>query len=310
VAKAKQCFAHFHMTPEEYGLWYYCRCVSKLSSTVYLSGREIAKEFEGVSKNVIYRIGDSLTAKGWFRDLAPYHRNAKTGTLVPRTVYALTHEEWVAKYSDIGCRPPKPPVPKSGRDDSAPVPVSESPVPVAGHSCPDSRTDLSRNQEQRIKEVETKDKRKRERKANNPDSLDHPENGQGMDRTRALEFVREIVKAAQKVESSAVILPHHKKQLTDALLGTDFNLPELIRAAKTEAADWTNDPYRCGQAGNLLVSKLVNHALIAREDKEKELATQQMLAESTEREQAKAATELAEIEQARAAELALVEDTL
>jgi len=124
------------------------------------------------------------------------------------------------------------------------------------------------------------------------------------------DFVREIVKAAQKVESSAVILPHHKKQLTEAILGTDFSLPELIQATKTEAADWINDPYRCGQAGNLLVSKLVNHALIAREDKQKELATQRMLVESTAREQAKAEEDRAEAARKAAETESLIEDEL
>jgi len=308
VAKAKQCFAHFHMTPEEYGLWYYCRCVSKISSTVYLSGREIAKEFEGVSKNVIYRIADNLTAKGWFRDLAPYHRNAKTGTLVPRTVYALTHEEWVAQYSDIGCRPPKSPVPKSGQDDPAPVPVTEPPVPKSGHSCPDSRTDLSRNQEQRIKEVETKDERKRVREAKGDTKHpSHPTKTDGQIKAAITALKQDFLAH----DPSLKFLPASKDGENPSTLSViRRRLEQGISPADIRQAlvhiPWDGDPNPSFTLRDNLDSA-IDRVFQIREQERRRAA---MLAESTAREQAAAAAQFAEIERDRAAELDLVEETL
>lgn len=149
------CFANCHMTPEEFGLWNYCRAVSYESKIVYLSGREVAKAFSGISKNVIYRIADQLVAKGWLRQLAPYSRNPKTGTLIPKTVYALDHSEWVAQYSATDCRPLPVPVPIAGQDTTTPVPIAGRTCPDLNASCPGTGTDLSRNQEQYLKDFES-----------------------------------------------------------------------------------------------------------------------------------------------------------
>jgi hypothetical protein len=119
-----------------------------------------------------------------------------------------------------------------------------------------------------------------------------------------------VAVTAQKRESSAVILPHHKKQLAEALVGTDLTLPELLRETDAEAQEWANDSYRCGQAGNLLVSKLVNRVLIAREHAEKARKTAELLAISTVREQEKARQDREAMEAAKRAEEELIEDDL
>ena len=164
---SNKCFANCHMTPEEFGLWNYCRSVSYESKIVYLSGREVAKAFSGISKNVIYRIADQLVAKGWFRELSPYTRNPKTGTLIPRRIYPLDHNEWVAQYSTIECR--YVPVPNSGQDElPSPVPIAGRTCPDLSPSCPGTGTDLSRNQEQYLKGFESNLERESERSKSTP----------------------------------------------------------------------------------------------------------------------------------------------
>jgi hypothetical protein len=292
------------MTPEEYGLWYYCRCVSKKSSTVYLSGREIAKEFEGISKNVIYRIGDSLTAKGWFRDLAPYHRNDKTGTLVPRTVYALSHDEWTAKYSDIGCRLSKSPVPKSGQDHQAPVPFSGPPVPIAGRSCPDSRTDLSRNQEQRIKEVEIKEKRERRGAEPAPSPV-----SSRLDRQPKQDDLTGVIQ--QQAKTTAPDASFSGKSLTAlrAVCDTsDFAELEVREAVEFRMRQM--DEFQRMNAGSNIAANLASDVSEIRRRREDAQKTAEMVRLCTENEQKKAAEETAERLRKAEEEELLVEDEL
>lgn len=313
MANAKRCFSHCHMTPEEYGLWYYCRCVSKNSSTVYLSGREIAKEFDGISKNVIYRIADSLTAKGWFRDLAPYHRNAKTGALVPRTVYPLAHEEWVEQYSDIECHPIfVSPVPKSGQDDSVPVPVPIPPVPKSGRSCPDSGTDLSRNQEQRIKEVESKDKRERGKNSKSdiaPALYSCTENEQDLGQVKAA--VQEVQQWMLGLDPPLKFMPASKdKEIESTKTTITKRLSEGVSTQDIKVAIGRVPLDNDGNPSFAIRDNLdaaINQVL---NDREAAAAQVKLLRKVEANERAKVVAELAEIAERQRQEEALVEDSL
>jgi hypothetical protein len=128
-------------------------------------------------------------------------------------------------------------------------------------------------------------------------------------RKDATSFAHQILTLAQECEPSAVILPHHKIQLATALVGTDFLLPELLKATKTEANDWDDD-FRKGQAGNLLVSKVATHALIARKRDEEARKTKEVIARATAQVKAEAEAEWQAKLKADEEESLLVEDSL
>jgi hypothetical protein len=98
------CYAHVHMTPEEYGLWTYGRTVSFVSNIVYLSGRHIAQEFFETNKDAIYRIAEGLEAKGWAKKLRSKRRHPKTGQWISADYRFLSHDEWVSQYGDSFCK--------------------------------------------------------------------------------------------------------------------------------------------------------------------------------------------------------------
>ena len=132
---ADKCFAHFHMTLEEYGLWNYARSVSAESGRFYLSGRGTASCFYDTDKNAVYRVGESLLEKGWFKLLKDKSRHPRTGAWIPKIVYPLSHEEWVEKFTRTFCRvcqEDELPVPKLGQGHITPVPNPALPVPETG----------------------------------------------------------------------------------------------------------------------------------------------------------------------------------
>jgi|SRR5579862_2394175 len=123
-----RCFAHSHMTLQEYGLWTYAREVSYKSGEFYLSGPKAASAFSDTGKNVIYRVGKRLIAKGWFKLLRPRHRSKITGMMTPNVVSALTSEQWHAEYGTGECPCPEMVM------ENATVPPAEP--TSAEHPCP------------------------------------------------------------------------------------------------------------------------------------------------------------------------------
>jgi hypothetical protein len=78
-----KCFAHYHMTPAEYGLWDVCRSLSHESGILYFSGRNVAARFKGLGKTGAYNLAASLVESGWFQILKDSVRR-KDGTWSPR----------------------------------------------------------------------------------------------------------------------------------------------------------------------------------------------------------------------------------
>lgn len=144
-------YPHWYMTPEEFGLWSYGRAVSHETGVLYL-GRDAAKQFDDTDKNAIYRISKCLLKSGWFELLREFSYNKKTGVFTAAQYRALSMEEWAEKYPGRLRTEPCPeigngsnPVPQSGqasaspengthlsRNQDAPVPISDSPVPNSG----------------------------------------------------------------------------------------------------------------------------------------------------------------------------------
>jgi hypothetical protein len=93
----KTCFAHYHLTPEEYGLWTHARQLSHESAIFYFDGRKIANRFAKTGKNTIYRIGNNLIRKGWFV-IVRKSKRLKNGMFSPGQYRPASHEEWAAKH--------------------------------------------------------------------------------------------------------------------------------------------------------------------------------------------------------------------
>jgi len=165
------CYAHVHLTPEEYGLWTYGRTVSHESNIVYLSGRHIAQEFFETNKDAIYRIAEGMEAKGWARKLRSKRRHPKTGQWISADYRFLSHDEWVQQYGNSFCKvsdvhDPDCPVENSRQAPSDPClenspSLSKSfdrPVENSGHPVENSRHQYKSN-------YDSQSKRKRESEA-------------------------------------------------------------------------------------------------------------------------------------------------
>jgi hypothetical protein len=127
------CYAHFHMTPAEYGLWDVARSLSYESGILYFSGRKIAGRFKGLGKTGAYSLAASLTSSGWFHLLKDSVRR-KDGLWSPRQYKVLSHAEWIIEHPDC-CGSPVPngdqPVLAEGQDEDSPVPLGDQPVPIS-----------------------------------------------------------------------------------------------------------------------------------------------------------------------------------
>lgn len=118
-----KCYANYHMSPEEYGLWTHLREISSRSDYVYyLDDRSIARRFQA-SKNSINRVRRSLAEKGWFgKDFARGFQRAEDGRFQSQKATILSHDEWAQENSGrtTACHEFKTgPVPesKSGNQD-------------------------------------------------------------------------------------------------------------------------------------------------------------------------------------------------
>jgi hypothetical protein len=136
----KTCFAHYHLTVEEYGLWTHARQLAHESGIFYFDGRKIAQRFGKTGKNTIYRIGNNLIRKGWFVIIRRSKR-LKNGMFSPGEYRPLSHEEWVARY------------PGTCLESNTPI-ESTSPETGTGEdvTSPGNGIDLSRNRERPVLE--------------------------------------------------------------------------------------------------------------------------------------------------------------
>ncbi len=118
--QALPCFAHRHMTGNEYALYDVARSKSKKTGILIFSSRQMANDFEGMSKSTAHRIAQSLIDKGWFIPDESLVGNKPSGTSARYRV--LSHEQWAANHPDQ-CRSNEDQV--SHQRDSS--------VPPAGH---------------------------------------------------------------------------------------------------------------------------------------------------------------------------------
>jgi hypothetical protein len=93
-----KCFAHHHMTFEQYGLWTHAREVSHQSGVFYFGGRQVAERFRNTGKDAAYRVAQSLVHEGWFVTLKKSKRDRKTGIFKPAQYQPVSHDEWAAEY--------------------------------------------------------------------------------------------------------------------------------------------------------------------------------------------------------------------
>jgi len=123
-----QCFAHAHMTPDEYGVWNLCRELSYKSGVLLLDGRSMAQRFAGTSKSTIYRLVKALTKGEWFVLLEPLKRGA-SGQYLAARYKVLSHDEWTERHGCTQCSHQR----------------VTSPVPKSASTCPEIEVHLSQN---------------------------------------------------------------------------------------------------------------------------------------------------------------------
>jgi hypothetical protein len=119
----KQCFAHRHLTMEQYGLYTHVREVSHQSGRFILSARKTAEHFADTSRSRLNRVAASLVKAGWLVELKAPSRD-RHGVWRPGEYRARSHEEW-AELQPGTC-----PTGETGE----PVPDS-NPVTPAGQAC-------------------------------------------------------------------------------------------------------------------------------------------------------------------------------
>ena len=112
MSKSLTCFAHSHMTPDQYGLWTHLREVSARYKKLYFDGRTVANRFSKTSKSTVYRISDSLIRDGWLVVVKPSKR-LPDGTYSKRELRVLSHKEW-SENNPGKCQP----VPPVGQDQT------------------------------------------------------------------------------------------------------------------------------------------------------------------------------------------------
>jgi len=132
MCQATNCFAHVHMTLEEYGLWTYASKVSYQSKKFYFNGSGMAKgEFCGMNKDLFYRVRNALIRKGWFRVLEGPSKT-KYGRYSCGVYCPLSHDEWAAEHPGQ-CRNNAPVDPPSSADENERpfAPAGTDAVPAA-----------------------------------------------------------------------------------------------------------------------------------------------------------------------------------
>lgn len=103
---ANQCFAHRHMTPQEFGVYEYVGAVTHKSGVFFMDAESLAREFEGRGWRVFHDIVNGLAAKGWLRLIRAKTRT-KNGTFAPAQYARVEHPEWFKAHPDE-CRATAP----------------------------------------------------------------------------------------------------------------------------------------------------------------------------------------------------------
>jgi hypothetical protein len=103
------CFAHRHMTPQEFGVYKYIEAVAHQSGIFYSDARAMSEEFEAREWRTCKRLVDSLSAKGWLRLLKAPARNAQ-GIFTCAHYALVSHSEWVETHPNKCRLEPLPPV--------------------------------------------------------------------------------------------------------------------------------------------------------------------------------------------------------
>jgi hypothetical protein len=276
------CFAHYHMTIDEYGLWTHARELSHESKVFYFDGRKIAARFSGTGKDRPYRIGKRLVRKGWFSVLrAP--KRLKNGMFAPGKYYPLSHDEWINKNGTDFCF--ACPQSATGGDSTSPQIANhqssncERPVAKRGHNL--KGLSLNRN--------------KNENSVRSQAPTNH---GQGEALLTELAILGDDPLAAfDDMQGRAVI-----NLLED-------HTAEEIKAAFREVWD-SADEFGRKHFARTFSAKAPQIIAIHRSRREEALKTQEKVRRAIEREQATAAAEIAARLAAAAAEQDLVEATL
>jgi hypothetical protein len=124
----KQCFANYHMTVAQYGLWEHARTISFKRGRLLFDGRKMAARFVGTGKDAFYLLAKQLTKKGWFEiidenlDKKGRRKRDKNGHYLPTIYRVLSHDEWAEKYGANTC-----PQNATGDDDQSLNPDTSSP---------------------------------------------------------------------------------------------------------------------------------------------------------------------------------------
>jgi hypothetical protein len=137
--QAPPCFAHRHMTGNEYALYDVARSKSHQSDNriLFFDGREMAAEFATMSKSTAYNTAHSLEEKGWFKLIKASTRRRTDGTWSATHYKVLSHQEWEKEHPD-GCPAKrnlkKSPVQSEGTVNAQPVQNEAQPVQPEGHN--------------------------------------------------------------------------------------------------------------------------------------------------------------------------------
>jgi hypothetical protein len=281
--RENNCFAHYHMTIDEYGLWTHAREVSHESKVFYFDGRKIAARFAGTGKDRPYRIGKRLVRKGWFSVLRTPKR-LKNGMFAPGEYYPLSHDEWINKNGTDFCF--ACPQTATGGDVTSPQIANdqssncERPVAKRGHNL--KGLNLNKN--------------KNENSVRSQTSTTH---GQGETLLAQLAILGDDPLATfDDLQGRAVI-----KLLED-------HTAEEIKAAFREVWDSAADEFGRKHFARTFSSKAPQIIAIHRSRRKEALKTQENIRLAIEREQGTAAAEIAARLAEDAAEQDLVEATL
>src|SRR5262245_32282628 len=117
-----KCYAHYHMTAQQYGFLDVCRALAHETGILYFNGPGIAARFQGMHKSTAYNLADSLLELGFFKLVKESHRR-RDGTFSPKQYRVLSHDEWAAEHPNK-CESP---FHSAGMDNNSPFQNTDSP---------------------------------------------------------------------------------------------------------------------------------------------------------------------------------------
>lgn len=92
-----RCHEIHHMTMNEFSLYRTVQERSRESEVFELNGREVAKEYAGVSKNLVYRTIKQLVEKGWLEEVDGPARGY-WGFFAGKRYKLVKHSEWAKRH--------------------------------------------------------------------------------------------------------------------------------------------------------------------------------------------------------------------